>query len=76
MSISFQPTALVGAIALALGSTSTVYANQAPTATAALDTIVVTASRSEQNLKDVAARLNVIDEKTIQQSIDKGVSQC
>ncbi|WP_407409346.1 TonB-dependent receptor plug domain-containing protein [Acinetobacter sp.] len=68
MSISFQPTALVGAIALALGSTSTAYANQPTTATTALDTIVVTASRSEQNLKDVPARLNVIDEKTIQQS--------
>ncbi|WP_298143948.1 TonB-dependent siderophore receptor [uncultured Acinetobacter sp.] len=68
MSISFQPTALVGAIALALGTTSTVYANQPTTTTAALDTIVVTASRSEQNLKDVPARLNVIDEKTIQQS--------
>ncbi len=68
MSIQFQPTALVGAIALALGFSSSVQANVSKTATTALDTIVVTASRSAQNIKDVPARINVIDEKTIQQS--------
>ncbi|WP_368559760.1 TonB-dependent receptor plug domain-containing protein [Acinetobacter indicus] len=68
MSIQFQPTALVGAIALALGSTSSVFANEQKIATTSLDTMVVTASRSQQHIKDVPARLNVIDEKTIQQS--------
>src|SRR5690606_3231885 len=68
MSIQFQPTALVGAIALALGTTSSVFAAEQKVAKASLDTIVVTASRSEQNIENVPMRLNVLDEKTIQQS--------
>ncbi|APX63664.1 TonB-dependent receptor plug domain-containing protein [Acinetobacter schindleri] len=68
MTIQFQPAALAGSIALALGFTSSVHAAEQTVAQAKLDTIVVTASRSEQNIKDVPARISVIDEKTIQQS--------
>ena len=46
MSLHCQPTALVGAIALALGTTSSVFANEQKVAKASLDTIVVTATRS------------------------------
>lgn len=68
MTIQFQPAALAGSIALALGFTSSVHAAEQTVAQAKLDTIVVTASRSEQNIKDVPARISVIDEKTIQRS--------
>lgn len=70
MSTLFQPTVLVGAIAIAMGfSTSVSATTETQTSVKpSLDTIVVTASRSEQNIKDVPARLNVINEKTIQQS--------
>ncbi|MDY6459231.1 TonB-dependent receptor plug domain-containing protein [Acinetobacter faecalis] len=74
MSFYFQPTALVGAIAIAMGfSTSVSATTEAQTsakssAKSSLSTIVVTASRGEQDIKDVPARLNVINEKTIQQS--------
>ena len=68
MSIQFQPTALVGAIALALGFSSSSFANESPTAQAKLNTIVVTASRSEQNIKDVPVRMSVFSEKDIHQS--------
>src|SRR5690606_3972796 len=60
MSIQFQPTALVGAIALALGTTSSVFAAEQKVAKASLDTIVVTASRSEQIICDVRARISMI----------------
>ncbi|MQW92816.1 TonB-dependent receptor [Acinetobacter wanghuae] len=68
MSIQFQPTALVGAIALALGFTSSVHAAEQKIAKASLDTIVVTAARSEQNIKDVPARISIIEPKIIEQS--------
>ena len=70
MSTLFQPTVLVGATAIAMGfSTSVSATTETQTSVKpSLDTIVVTASRSEQNIKDVPARLNVINEKTIQQS--------
>ena len=68
MSIQFQPTALVGAIALALGTTSSVFATEQKIAKASLDTIVVTASRSEQNIKDVPARISIIEAATLEQS--------
>ena len=46
MSIYFQPTRLVGAIALAMGFTSAAFAeDQTTDQIAQLDTIVVTASR-------------------------------
>lgn len=68
MSIQFQPTALVGAIALALGITSPVFAAEQKVAKVSLDTIVVTASRSEQNIKDVPARISIIEAGTLEQS--------
>ncbi|WP_180186314.1 TonB-dependent siderophore receptor [Acinetobacter sp. YH01008] len=68
MSLHCQPTALVGAIALALGFTSSVQAAEQKVAKASLDTIVVTATRSEEKIENVPARISVIDEKTIQQS--------
>lgn len=65
----FQPTALVGAIAIAMGfSTSVSAQDNTNVVNASLDTLVVTASRSEEKIKDVPARISVIDEKTIEQS--------
>ena len=69
MSTIFQPTSLVGAIAIAMGFSSTTFAqDQSSAKTATLDTIVVTASRTEEKLKNVPARLTVIDQKTIEQN--------
>lgn len=69
MSTVFQPTRLVGAIAIAMGFSSPAFAqDQASDKTATLDTIVVTASRSEEKLKNVPARLTVIDQKIIEQN--------
>ena len=69
MSISFQPTRLVGAIAIAMGFSSTTFAqDQSSAKTATLDTIVVTASRSEEKLKNVPARINIIEPKILEQS--------
>ncbi len=68
MSIQFQPTALVGAIALALGSTSSVFAQEQATAKVSLETIVITATRSEEKIENVPARISVIGEQQIQQS--------
>ncbi|QTD59114.1 TonB-dependent receptor plug domain-containing protein [Acinetobacter towneri] len=71
MSTLFQPTALVGAIALAMGFSTSVFAAESQdqrVVNAALDTLVVTASRSEQNIKDVPARINVIGTDQIEQS--------
>ena len=70
MSTLFQPTALVGAIAIAMGfSTSVSATTEAQTsAKSSLSTIVVTASRSEQNIENVPARISVIDQKILQQS--------
>ena len=68
MSIQFQPTALVGAIALALGFTSSARAAEQNIAQASLDTIVVTASLYDQRIDQVPARITVIDEAVIDQS--------
>ncbi|TCB79872.1 TonB-dependent receptor plug domain-containing protein [Acinetobacter sp. ANC 4173] len=65
----FQPTALVGAIAIAMGfSTSVSAQDNTNVVNASLDTLVVTASRSEEKIKDVPARIAVIDEKTIEKN--------
>lgn len=65
----FQPTALVGAIAIAMGfSTSASAQDNTNVVNASLDTLVVTATRSEEKIKDIPARISVIDEKTIEQS--------
>jgi vitamin B12 transporter len=69
MSTIFQPTRLVGAIAIAMGFSSTTFAqDQSSDKTATLDTIVVTASRSEEKLKNVPARINIIEPKILEQS--------
>ncbi|MCH7350455.1 MULTISPECIES: TonB-dependent receptor [unclassified Acinetobacter] len=69
MSTVFQPTRLVGAIAIAMGFSSPAFAqDQSSDKTATLDTIVVTASRTEEKLKNVPARLTVIDQKTIEKN--------
>lgn len=68
MSISFQPTRLVGAIAIAMGfSSTTVFADDSTDATQ-LDPIVVTASKSEEKASAVPVRISVIDEETIRQN--------
>ncbi|WP_171077670.1 TonB-dependent receptor domain-containing protein [Acinetobacter sp. HR7] len=68
MSIQFQPTALVGAIALALGSTSSVFAETTPKAKTSLETIVVTATRSEEKIENVPARISIIEPNIVEQS--------
>jgi vitamin B12 transporter len=71
MSTFFQPTALVGAIAIALGFSSTTSANSTSKSTSAkstLDTIVVTASRSEENIEDVPASIDIIKPQVVDQS--------
>ena len=79
MSFYFQPTALVGAIAIAMGLSTSVSANTETQAKAStkfpLDPIVVTASRSEQNIKDVPLRIAVIDQKTIEANPILNVSE-
>ncbi len=70
MSFYFQPTALVGAIAIAMGfSTSVSATTEAQTsAKSSLSTIVVTASRGEQNIENVPARISIIEPKILDQS--------
>ncbi|MCA4814497.1 MULTISPECIES: TonB-dependent siderophore receptor [Acinetobacter] len=69
MSTLFQPTALVGAIALAMGFSASVSAQDSSNVVnASLDTLVVTATRSEEKIKDVPARINVIGTDQIEQS--------
>ncbi|UIP25617.1 TonB-dependent receptor plug domain-containing protein [Acinetobacter towneri] len=69
MSTLFQPTALVGAIALAMGfSTSVSAQDSSNVVNASLDTLVVTATRSEEKIGNVPARINVIDQNAIQKN--------
>ncbi len=68
MSIQFQPAALAASIALALGFTSSVHAAEQKVAKAALNTIVVTATRSEEDIENVPARINVIEPAKLEQS--------
>ncbi|CAD9195910.1 TonB-dependent receptor plug domain-containing protein [Acinetobacter bohemicus] len=70
MSTLFQPTALVGAIAIAMGfsTVTSAQANTDSSVNASLETLVVTATRSEQKIENVPARISVIDQKTIEQS--------
>ncbi|MDM1292256.1 TonB-dependent receptor plug domain-containing protein [Acinetobacter indicus] len=78
MSIQFQPTALVGAIALAMGFSTSVFAKESqeqPAVNAALDTLVVTATRSEEKIGNVPARISVIDQKTIESNPILNVSE-
>lgn len=68
MSIPFQPAALAGSIAFALGFSSSVHAAEQKVAQAALDTIVVTATRSEEKIENVPARISIIEPKVVEQS--------
>lgn len=70
MSVIFKPTALVGAVAIAMGLSSTAFAETSSNseANSKLNTIVVTATRSEESLKNIPVRLSVIDQKTIEQN--------
>ena len=68
MSILFQPTALVGSIALALGFSSSVHATEQKIAKTSLDTIVVTATRSEEKIENVPARISIIEPHILEQS--------
>ena len=62
----FQPTALVGAIAIAMGFS--VSASAQDSINASLDTLVVTATRSEEKIKDVPARISVINKNAIEKN--------
>lgn len=70
MSNYLQPTALVGAIALAMGLSSSLSANTETkkSAQSTLNTIVVTATRSEENIENVPARISIIEPHIIEQS--------
>ena len=69
MSTLFQPTALVGAIALAMGfSTSVSAQDSSNVVNASLETLVVTASRSEEKIENVPASITVIDHKLIEKN--------
>ena len=69
MSTLFQPTALVGAIALAMGfSTSVSAQDSSNVVNASLDTLVVTATRSEEKIGDVPARISVISKAEIEKN--------
>ncbi|QIO06824.1 TonB-dependent receptor plug domain-containing protein [Acinetobacter shaoyimingii] len=72
MPTPFQPTLLVGAIAIAMGISTSTFAQQpiqdAKPAQTTLDTLVVTASRTEQNIEHVPARIHIIDSHIIEQS--------
>src|SRR5690606_12188372 len=69
MTIKFQPTALVGAIAIAMGfSTSVSAQDNTTTVNASLDTLVVTATRSEEKITDVPSRIPLIEPHIVEQS--------
>ena len=70
MSTLFKPTTLVGAIAIAMGFSTVTSADTdlSKTAHASLDTLVVTASRSAEKIKDVPARISIIQPQIIEQS--------
>ncbi|MFW1944786.1 TonB-dependent receptor plug domain-containing protein [Acinetobacter guillouiae] len=70
MSVIFKTTALVGAVAIAMGLSSTAFADTSSNseANSKLDTIVVTASRTEQKISEVPARINIIEPKILEQS--------
>ncbi|MGK7669512.1 TonB-dependent receptor, partial [Acinetobacter baumannii] len=67
MSKSFQPTRLVGAIAIAMGFSPVIFAEDTTNVTQ-LDPIVVTASKSAEKASEVPARINIIEPKVLEQS--------
>ncbi|MFL9554167.1 TonB-dependent receptor plug domain-containing protein [Acinetobacter baumannii] len=67
MSKSFQPTRLVGAIAIAMGCSPVIFAEDATDATQ-LDPIVITASKSAEKASEVPARISVISKEEIEKN--------
>jgi len=67
MSILFQPTRLVGAIAIAMGCSPAIFAEDT-TISAQLDPIVVTASKSAEKASEVPARITIIEPEVLEQS--------
>lgn len=62
MSKSFQPTRLVGAIAIAMGCSPVIFAEDATDATQ-LDPIVITASKSAEKASEVPAQFLLLNLK-------------
>ena len=67
MSKSFQPTRLVGAIAIAMGCSPVIFAEDTTNVTQ-LDPIVVTASKSAEKASEVPARISVISKEEIEKN--------
>lgn len=67
MSKSFQPTRLVGAIAIAMGFSPVIFAEDTTNATQ-LDPIVITASKSAEKASEVPARISVISKEEIEKN--------
>ncbi|MEK7740777.1 MAG: TonB-dependent receptor, partial [Pseudomonadota bacterium] len=70
MSVIFKPTALVGAVAIAMGLSSPAFADTSSNseANSKLDTIVITATRSEEKIENVPARISIIEPHILEQS--------
>lgn len=67
MSKSFQPTRLVGAIAIAMGFSPVIFAEDTKNVTQ-LDPIVVTASKTAEKASEVPARITVISKEEIEKN--------
>lgn len=67
MSKSFQPTRLVGAIAIAMGFSPVIFAEDTANATQ-LDPIVITASKTAEKASEVPARISVISKEEIEKN--------
>lgn len=68
---AFKPTTLVGAIAIAMGLSSTSFAETTSSnseAKSQLDTIVITATRSEEKIENIPARISIIEPHILEQS--------
>ena len=65
---TFKPTALVGAIALAMGFSTTVSAESSVNSSAKLQPIVITATRSEEKIENIPARISIIEPHILEQS--------
>lgn len=71
MSQCFHRTSLVGAIAFAMGVSHThAQPNNdfQPTVKTTLNTLVVTATRSEENIENIPARISIIEPQILEQS--------
>ena len=68
MSTLARPTALATGIAAAWAFSTSCFANESRIAQPTMDTIVVTATRSQEKLENVPARISIIEPQTIEQS--------